>query len=78
MANDQNDDTKLIAIKILNGLVGIISADLVEQYIVSQIKCTSDIKDVRIRKALVQTLVETSLVVSKNTFRNKLLPIFQK
>ena len=87
MANDQSDDTKIIAIKILHDLVGILAEKskasnslicLVEQFIVPQIKCFSELKDIRIRKALVNTLVATSLVVSKEIFTNKLLPIFQR
>ncbi len=78
MANDSSDDTKIIAIKILNNLVELISVDLIEQYIVPMLKCISDLKDIRVRKALVNTLVSTSLVVSRYVFRIKLLPVFQK
>jgi len=78
MANDSSDDTKIIAIKILNEIVKIISVKLIEEWVVPQLKCFSELKDIRVRKALVNTLVSTSLVVSQNVFKNKLLNIFQR
>jgi hypothetical protein len=79
MAHDDSDEeARVLATRLFNSLATIIGRELCELYVVPQIASFADDPHSKVRKAVAGNFLNMCSSVSENSFKTKLLPVYQK
>jgi serine/threonine-protein phosphatase 4 regulatory subunit 1 len=79
MAHDDSDEeARVLATRLFNSLATIIGRELCELYVVPQIASFADDPHSKVRKAVAGNFLNMCISVSENSFKTKLLPVYQK
>ena len=76
--DDSDEDSRILATKLFNNLAPIIGQELCELYVIPQIDSFADDPNSKVRKAVACHFYNLCTIVTIISFKNKLLPIFQK
>ena len=76
--DDKDEDSRILAIRLFNSLAPIIGKELCEQFIVPQVTSFGDDPSMKVRKAIMSNFLNICNVASTNTFKLRLLPLYQK
>jgi HEAT repeat protein len=76
--DDNNEESRILAIKLFNALGPIIGQELCELYVVPQIASFADENNSKVRRAVASNFLNMCESVSENSFKTKLLPVYQK
>jgi len=76
--DDSDENSRILATKLFDKLAPIIGQELCELYVIPQIDSFADDPNSKVRKAVANNFYNLCTIVSNISFKNKLLPIFQK
>lgn len=76
--NDNDEEARVLAIKLFNSLGPIIGRELCELYVVPQIAFFASENNTKVRRAVASNFLNMCTSVSENSFKQKLLPVYQK
>lgn len=76
--DDENENNRVLSVKLFNELALIIGQELCELYVVPQVASFADDQSCLVRKAVATYFINICEAVSKECFNHRLLPVYQK
>lgn len=76
--DDENENNRVLSVKLFNELALIIGQELCELYVVPQVASFADDQSCLVRKAVATNFINICEAVSKDCFNHRLLPVYQK
>ena len=78
MANEEEEESRVIAAKLFNSLAPLIDRELCELYVVPTVASFADDTNSKVRKAVAGNFLKMCKSVSESAFKAKLLPVYTK
>ncbi len=78
MANEEEEESRVVAAKLFNSLAPNIGRELCEIYVVPTIASFAEDTNSKVRKAVASTFLEMCKSISAETFRRKIIPVYEK
>lgn len=76
--DDENEQNRVLAVKLFNDLAAIIGQEFCELYVVPQMQSFADDQSCKVRKTLASNFINICNAVSKQCFNTRLLDIYKK
>lgn len=78
LAHDDNEEKRMIAVRLLSQMAPLFGKDLCEQFVGFEFLSMGEDSQVRVRKEAVSNLTSIGKIVSPNFFKQRLLPFYLK
>ncbi len=78
MANEEEEESRVVAAKLFNSLAPNIGRELCEIYVVPTIASFAEDTNSKVRKAVASNFLEMCKSISAETFRRKIIPVYEK
>jgi hypothetical protein len=78
LANEEDEECRVVAAKLFNSLAGSIGIELCEIYAVPTIASFAEDSNSKVRKAVALNFLNMCRSITSETFKRKMLPVYDK